>query len=103
RCLAPLGALCSFPTRRASDLRGMSLVAVGWGSSVRTSIPERISVPDIERRPEWTRTFPPRTLERSDSERRLMRAGFVKYQMLPRSEEHTSELQSRVDLVCRLL
>src|SRR5699024_11596955 len=28
---------------------------------------------------------------------------FIKYKSTPRSEEHTSELQSRFDLVCRLL
>src|SRR5438874_3756005 len=30
-------------------------------------------------------------------------AGFISYQANVRSEEHTSELQSRRDLVCRLL
>src|SRR5207247_5803847 len=31
------------------------------------------------------------------------RARRLRYRRYPRSEEHTSELQSRVDLVCRLL
>src|SRR5437868_12423030 len=35
---------------------------------------------------------------------RAVRAGFgPRYTASPRSEEHTSELQSRFDLVCRLL
>src|SRR6266536_3723626 len=44
--------------------------------------------------------------ERDPQLRRLAIAEIVKIQHLPdflRSEEHTSELQSRVDLVCRLL
>src|SRR5690606_42121137 len=33
----------------------------------------------------------------------LVRNGFISYRDLIRSEEHTSELQSRENLVCRLL
>src|SRR5216683_6629162 len=68
------------------------------------------------RRPPRSTLFPYTTLFRS----RLLRDGFTKLGLgfvlppalrsnsitslwLPRSEEHTSELQSRSDLVCRLL
>src|SRR5207249_5485295 len=61
------------------------------------------------RRPPRSTLFPYTTLFRSqlnftDEERQLLRRivadGRVSYD---RSEEHTSELQSRFDLVCRLL
>src|SRR2546421_849830 len=48
----------------------------------------------------------PRLLLASNSPRRrelLLEAGFDFEIFVPRSEEHTSELQSRSDLVCRLL
>src|SRR5690606_42154703 len=38
-----------------------------------------------------------------DAEKTALRAQIVRLQSLPRSEEHTSELQSRENLVCRLL
>src|SRR6266536_2107106 len=57
------------------------------------------------RRPPRSPLFPYTTLFRSPPTRRgdgviayVLAAGFMR-----RSEEHTSELQSRVDLVCRLL
>src|SRR5699024_12381995 len=37
------------------------------------------------------------------TERKQVRQGLEWYQQVARSEEHTSELQSRFDLVCRLL
>src|SRR5207247_3928340 len=43
----------------------------------------------------------PDTNTSNDRDTRII-AG-LSYQLSPRSEEHTSELQSRVDLVCRLL
>src|SRR5438105_12888657 len=63
------------------------------------------------RRPPRSTLFPYTTLFRSrGGEARLLRdrlrarGVFVRYFSEPaRSEEHTSELQSRVDLVCRLL
>src|SRR5438105_6638645 len=66
------------------------------------------------RRPPRSTLFPYTTLFRSLSERRTRWFGFRPYcgaymrsrrfRYHPsRSEEHTSELQSRVDLVCRLL
>src|SRR5438105_10722326 len=61
------------------------------------------------RRPPRSTLFPYTTLFRSCSRLSMMRAGasLARFpQMVQsglRSEEHTSELQSRVDLVCRLL
>src|SRR5438105_10870042 len=57
------------------------------------------------RRPPRSTLFPYTTLFRSRSPQRPTRAtrGGPSRRRPPRSEEHTSELQSRVDLVCRLL
>src|SRR5690242_21911367 len=62
------------------------------------------------RRPPRSTLFPYTTLFRSGAERRseLQRplpvlAGHQRADGLDRSEEHTSELQSHVNLVCRLL
>src|SRR5438105_10261272 len=58
------------------------------------------------RRPPRSTLFPYTTLFRSskpDPEHLKQTGPFVRPTILPRSEEHTSELQSRVDLVCRLL
>src|SRR5690242_21249343 len=43
------------------------------------------------------------TIPRTRRRRRALRRGPVGHARLPRSEEHTSELQSHVNLVCRLL
>src|SRR5260221_1944595 len=59
------------------------------------------------RRPPRSTLFPYTTLFRSDAHgRRQSSTGDprgVRAEGLPRSEEHTSELQSHSDLVCRLL
>src|SRR5437868_7865029 len=60
------------------------------------------------RRPPRSTLFPYTTLFRSvplrsQSHRRRRRAPIDEDRQLRRSEEHTSELQSRFDLVCRLL
>src|SRR5699024_12451240 len=74
-----LPVLHSFPTRRSSDLPSPT----GRGPSARaertTGEPQRMSHPPSQ---------PSADLGRA---------------AVPRSEEHTSELQSRFDLVCRLL
>src|SRR5206468_11649671 len=78
-CCPPARELHSFPTRRSSDL---------------------------SRRPRWRRTrcgccrptTPRRSCSRSSSSRGGRPAAAA-----TRSEEHTSELQSRSELVCRLL
>src|SRR5690349_25036505 len=69
--------LHSFPTRRSSDLpRGVSPAATASSSSMSRST--------------WAVGHQDLTAH-------------VDLDMLERSEEHTSELQSRRDLVCRLL
>src|SRR6266849_9040601 len=63
------------------------------------------------RRPPRSTLFPYTTLFRSRAKGRPLSAAAVRRlarnvragTRAPRSEEHTSELQSRVDLVCRLL
>src|SRR6266536_5676816 len=56
------------------------------------------------RRPPRSTLFPYTTLFRSPLDRWSLRIeGIVREPIQWRSEEHTSELQSRVDLVCRLL
>src|SRR5207247_9200916 len=82
--------LHSFPTRRSSDL---AIADVTWapidGSAPMVSVPGLKSVDpyDLILVLAGEGSLP----ELSDDERAA------------RSEEHTSELQSRVDLVCRLL
>src|SRR5207247_11172014 len=89
----------SFPTRRSSDLRPLSptpfvaLICPLWLQ--RFFLPLRFRLPlaavrlfSYSASLGWTRRP-----NRASPLRRLPR----------RSEEHTSELQSRVDLVCRLL
>src|SRR5215204_7075185 len=58
------------------------------------------------RRPPRSTLFPYTTLFRSCLDRSVQLAGadeVVDHSAEPRSEEHTSELQSHSDLVCRLL
>src|SRR5206468_11410812 len=83
--------LHSFPTRRSSDL--LSVVT----PTRRTSSGRRGSA--IATR-FWTRTC---ALSRSVPSRNVMVSVIWPSVVLCRSEEHTSELQSRSDLVCRLL
>src|SRR6266496_1648708 len=55
------------------------------------------------RRPPRSTLFPYTTLFRSRSPHPPLPPGGAGHRDAPRSEEHTSELQSRRDLVCRLL
>src|SRR5699024_11917087 len=81
-----LRALHSFPTRRSSDLR---FLAVSLTNPATSKIKQlRVTTLIIEERQHPQKVFPRRL--------NLMRR-------MQRSEEHTSELQSRFDLVCRLL
>src|SRR5699024_12267106 len=80
-CPVPPRSLHSFPTRRSSDLGARAGDALD-GRSVRRLFAHRL----------W------HNFQRSSGERRCPRPKFFF-----RSEEHTSELQSRFDLVCRLL
>src|SRR5260221_7010825 len=47
--------------------------------------------------------IPPQPAQRAADKERRFRARAASSPRLPRSEEHTSELQSHSDLVCRLL
>src|SRR5690242_21028353 len=62
--------------------------------SGRRQRPQQPRQPAIDARPAWGRTEDARRSARTQSRRRPQRI---------RSEEHTSELQSHVNLVCRLL
>src|SRR5699024_12606688 len=74
-------ALHSFPTRRSSDLNAGQIV-LGAGSGLSKSLG---------------------ALE-ADAFEAVPRNGLAPFECVAnRSEEHTSELQSRFDLVCRLL
>src|SRR5689334_19716787 len=96
--------LHSFPTRRSSDLR----------ADPRQGLPRRRRAEDQDRqvRLRQPRSHRRRQLQRRpDQERRSVRQPRLRHRRLlrdphprvPRSEEHTSELQSQFHLVCRLL
>src|SRR5438105_12164056 len=74
------GDLPSFPTRRSSDLRRQ-----GWSRGTITLARQPASREEAILWAQW------------------LRDQGVTVSIGLRSEEHTSELQSRVDLVCRLL
>src|SRR5439155_2916793 len=96
-------AFLPFPTRRSSDLRGratatwlraleqqlaqplqrvLCLAAIGVVGAALLRLAERLFV---------------------DADGLLQERPHLLVQLVPRSEEHTSELQSRGHLVCRLL
>src|SRR5207249_9804851 len=91
--------LHSFPTRRSSDLAGLLLVERGEASvhrdELRADLAQRI-----------VRQGLAQALRQRPQDRPVL-AGVARRidgaQSELRSEEHTSELQSRFDLVCRLL
>src|SRR5207247_10757738 len=85
-CSLPHLLLHSFPTRRSSDLSPSASAPCATPSPGATT--------------SWTTS--------SDGSSPGCRSSWVggrwsRPNPFPRSEEHTSELQSRVDLVCRLL
>src|SRR5207253_3952297 len=94
---APHRALHSFPTRRSSDLPGKSspsYVASPSPTRTKARCASGARSPEAPTDPcEGMRgTTPP-----------LMSSASVSIRISRRSEEHTSELQSRGHLVCRLL
>src|SRR5690606_41772577 len=95
---ARLRALPSFPTRRSSDLEFLGKSADETATHViekLAGLKGRAVILMHDTMPATTRALP-KILDWIDQEnRRRMDAG--------RSEEHTSELQSREKLVCRLL
>src|SRR5688572_32252211 len=78
KCSPTIRALHSFPTRRSSDLRGLGLRAAVPARAQR----EHVVLDALGR-------------HRADHHRDVRAQS--------RSEEHTSELQSQSNLVCRLL
>src|SRR5690606_41645547 len=99
-CLCvPLGRLHSSPTRRSSDLILKVEIGVGQRNDVNTGVShlgnERCGLILVAQRQRATVARNNATFEAS--------AQNALCDQLKRSEEHTSELQSRENLVCRLL
>src|SRR5207249_8619278 len=91
--------LPSFPTRRSSDLSGFlnhpsKAPVMLWPASCRGS--KGSACPEAS-----PQASPPATTKAAA--RVISFEWRVQFTALARSEEHTSELQSRFDLVCRLL
>src|SRR5690606_42149146 len=84
----------SFPTRRSSDLGPIQIVLDGQSLDEIAMPPDRSPVWVNRVGDEWTVVNRPEPTVKGPH-----RYGSIK----SRSEEHTSELQSREDLVCRLL
>src|SRR5699024_12534023 len=85
----PHSDLHSFPTRRSSDLmaRHFGMALAPWDVLGAGRFFPKKALEERKSRGEGIRTFMKPVLEQTPE----------------RSEEHTSELQSRFDLVCRLL
>src|SRR5207247_7238827 len=99
-CYCPHGPLHSFPTRRSSDLSNLGTAdlrkaAVGFAAADQAVSYEKMKEKVHEA---LKQHFRPEFLNRIDEV-----IVFHELTQAERSEEHTSELQSRVDLVCRLL
>src|SRR5207247_6803584 len=81
--------LHSFPTRRSSDLNFQGCITMPIAQVMRPPVRK------LMRRGEM--------FEKSLAGETTLAATLTLRVAISRSEEHTSELQSRVDLVCRLL
>src|SRR5207247_8613762 len=93
-CAAPHASLHSFPTRRSSDLVGRSIAT---DTALRGLSPSAL-------RPEGRREVFGHPADLVLGPQGAAPDHAIEHALpAPRSEEHTSELQSRVDLVCRLL
>src|SRR5690606_41206994 len=89
-CYRALRALHSFPTRRSSDLHQQAILHAVLDQ-------DRV----LEARQLWRRLT---TVDRQHAELHVVHVeGVHLAAAVGRSEEHTSELQSRENLVCRLL
>src|SRR5207253_8606069 len=89
-CSAARPGLHSFPTRRSSDLDGEVVTGHGRGRG--------LGYPTAN-----LRTWPRLLLPGQGIYAGVATHGARRYRAAIRSEEHTSELQSRGHLVCRLL
>src|SRR5207247_6955053 len=99
--LAPWRVLLPFPTRRSSDLRAQRPVVEGLQAGPDGPAVPRRAPGEVVVRPAEHGTAGERGFGGGCGDRTAARyPGLFPRQM--RSEEHTSELQSRVDLVCRL-
>src|SRR5207249_8012486 len=100
---APHRSLHSFPTRRSSDLE--------WDKDIDTVLPGPLAVRKVRFRVRRGVRYYYRhlsiqglkSLSQSEAKAFFVETGFLVSLRSTRSEEHTSELQSRFDLVCRLL
>src|SRR5437868_9135422 len=96
-----LHALYSFPTRRSSDLpilmEAMTYRYEGHGMS------DKVFQTRTEELEKYMEQDPIKKLDKQLIERYPEIKGKLDEIHQQRSEEHTSELQSRFDLVCRLL
>src|SRR5690606_41545669 len=92
----------SFPTRRSSDLDRCGLPAMRYAASVHADAADRVCTGDRH----GFVLVGPRAARRDRADQLTLaidgHAAAEGYRVL-RSEEHTSELQSRENLVCRLL
>src|SRR5699024_11937028 len=102
-CITSLNQRCtlhhphSFPTRRSSDLS--SLFFLRGNEQIKA---DRIVAGDIGAFAKLEKTQTGDTLSSKENKIEYKQIKYPK-PVLFRSEEHTSELQSRFDLVCRLL
>src|SRR5207249_7549336 len=94
-CSSPLPPLHSFPTRRSSDLTWGPLAYLRSAAGVLPNLTDYRTFIACDDGPE-------EKLHLYNIVVANARYDVIKMQLL-RSEEHTSELQSRFDLVCRLL
>src|SRR5205085_4308590 len=96
-------ALHSFPTRRSSDLRIRAVNKLSWVGQRRCMPLSRIAGEGGPTAQRWEGESCRRRWVSSGGDflTRLDRNG-LEYLLKGRSEEHTSELQSQSNLVCRL-
>src|SRR5699024_12737325 len=98
---APPRDLHSFPTRRSSDLTSQAIKPARMLARACTTEP---GTKDPERSRNHPSIQPAANCTGRSGQRRISTASNATCGIRKiRSEEHTSELQSRFDLVCRLL
>src|SRR5207253_10276939 len=93
----------SFPTRRSSDLASRGLSAAWEARLEQDSVQMDAAMASMLDRALEQSGFPAHRMSSGAGHDAMILAGRMPAGMLFRSEEHTSELQSRGHLVCRLL